>query len=149
MWNTTIWAAQLHFELSNVVNGQRQKFKKLLTLNKAQENLWAIYGPIAVKLLIGRWSSNAFLRYIRIQIEQFSHNVSRWMLIFMSHRQMEPDACHIWTHANRTTQITPRQGEILVATWLAEFSFQLLLSLCERFLMTISGGSTSCRLGLG
>ncbi len=40
------WRAQLHFELSNVVN--RQKFKKLLTLNKAQENLWAIYGPIAV-----------------------------------------------------------------------------------------------------
>ncbi len=44
------WRAQLHFELSNVVNGQ--KFKKLLTLNKAQENLWAIYhGPIGVKLL--------------------------------------------------------------------------------------------------
>ncbi len=43
------WRAQLHFELSNVVNGQ--KFKKLLTLNKAQKHLWAIYGPIAVKLL--------------------------------------------------------------------------------------------------
>jgi hypothetical protein len=41
--------AQLHFELSNVVNGQ--KLKKLLTLNKAQENLWAKYGPIVVKLL--------------------------------------------------------------------------------------------------
>jgi hypothetical protein len=37
------------FELSNLVNGQ--KFKKLLTLNEAQVNLWAIYGPIAVKLL--------------------------------------------------------------------------------------------------
>ncbi len=31
------WRAQLHFELSNIVN--RQKFEKLLTLNKAQENL--------------------------------------------------------------------------------------------------------------
>jgi hypothetical protein len=41
--------AQLHFELSNVVNGQ--KFEMLLTLNKAQENLWAKYGPIVVKLL--------------------------------------------------------------------------------------------------
>jgi hypothetical protein len=41
--------AQLHFELSNVVNGQ--EFEKLLTLNEAQENLWAIYGLIAVKLL--------------------------------------------------------------------------------------------------
>ncbi len=43
------WRAQLHFELSNVVNGQN--FKKLLALNEAQENLWARYGPIAVKLL--------------------------------------------------------------------------------------------------
>ncbi len=43
------WRAQLHFELSNVVNGQ--KFEKLLTLNKAQKNPWAIYGPISVKLL--------------------------------------------------------------------------------------------------
>ncbi len=43
------WRAQLHFELSNVVNGQ--KFKKLYTLNEAQENQWAKYGPIAVKLL--------------------------------------------------------------------------------------------------
>ncbi len=41
--------AQLHLELSNVVNGQ--KFEKLLTLNEAQENLWAKYGPIAIKLL--------------------------------------------------------------------------------------------------
>ncbi len=40
------WRVQLHFELSNVVNGQ--KFEKLLTLNKAQENRWAIYGPITL-----------------------------------------------------------------------------------------------------
>ncbi len=44
------WRTQLHFELSNVVNGQ--KLKKLLTLNEAQQNLWAKYGPIAVKLSI-------------------------------------------------------------------------------------------------
>jgi hypothetical protein len=43
------WRAQLHFELSNVVNGKIQKVVNLL--NKAQENLWAKYGPIAVKLL--------------------------------------------------------------------------------------------------
>ncbi len=43
------WRAQLQFELSNVVNGQ--KFEKLLTLNEAKKNLWAKYGPIAVKLL--------------------------------------------------------------------------------------------------
>ncbi len=43
------WRAQLHFELSNIVN--RQIFEKLLKLNKAQENLWAKYRPIAVKLV--------------------------------------------------------------------------------------------------
>ncbi len=44
------WKAQLHFELSNLVNGQ--KFKKLLTLNEAQENLWAISLNRGDKLLI-------------------------------------------------------------------------------------------------
>ncbi len=32
------WRAQIHFELSNVLNGQ--KFKKVLSLNKALKNLW-------------------------------------------------------------------------------------------------------------
>ena len=31
-------------------------------------------------MMIGRWSSDAFLRYIRKQVEQFSHNVSSRML---------------------------------------------------------------------
>ena len=31
-------------------------------------------------MMIGRWSSDAFLKYIRKQVEQFSHNVSRRML---------------------------------------------------------------------
>ncbi len=40
--SATFWAIKR-------INGQ--KFEKLLTLNKAQENLCAKYGPIAVKLL--------------------------------------------------------------------------------------------------
>ena len=32
--------------------------------------------PIYTIMMIGRWSSDAFLRYIRKQVEQFSHNVS-------------------------------------------------------------------------
>ncbi len=32
--------------------------------------------PIYTIMLIGCWSSNAFLQYIRKQIEQFSHNIS-------------------------------------------------------------------------
>jgi hypothetical protein len=31
-------------------------------------------------MMIGRWSSNAFLKYIQKQVEQFSHNVSRRMI---------------------------------------------------------------------
>ncbi len=44
------WRHYLHFELSNVENGW--KFEKLWSSNEAQENLWAIYGPIVVKLVI-------------------------------------------------------------------------------------------------
>ncbi len=40
---------QLKTLVSNVANGQN--FEKLLSLNEAQENLWAIYGPIAVNSL--------------------------------------------------------------------------------------------------
>ena len=31
--------------------------------------------PVYVIMMIGGWSSDAFLRYIRKQVEQFSHNV--------------------------------------------------------------------------
>ncbi len=61
------WRAQLHFELSNIVNGQ--KFKKLLTLNKAQENLWVMYGPKAVKLL--KYSHTKFQIYGGIGMKNF------------------------------------------------------------------------------
>ncbi len=35
-------------------------------------------------MMIGRWSSDAFLRYIRKQVEQFSHNVSKRMILHRS-----------------------------------------------------------------
>ncbi len=41
---------QLNSASLNVAN--RKKFEKLLILNKAQENLWRIYAPVAVILLI-------------------------------------------------------------------------------------------------
>eukprot|EP00957_Ditylum_brightwellii_P098518 7504945-Ditylum_brightwellii.AAC.1 len=46
--------------------------------------------PVYTIMMIGRWSSNAFLRYIRKQAEQFSHNVSKQMLIFEFFRHV-PD----------------------------------------------------------
>ena len=36
--------------------------------------------PVYTIMLIGRWSSDAFLLYIRKQVEQFSHNVSKRMI---------------------------------------------------------------------
>ena len=35
-------------------------------------------------IMIGRWSSDAFLKYIRKQVEQFTHNSSKRMLEFES-----------------------------------------------------------------
>ena len=40
--------------------------------------------PVYTIMLIGRWSSNAFLRYIRQQVMEFSHNVTKKMLRFQT-----------------------------------------------------------------
>jgi hypothetical protein len=42
--------------------------------------------PVFMIMLIGRWSSDAFMKYIRKQIEEFSHNVSQKMITTMFHR---------------------------------------------------------------
>jgi hypothetical protein len=44
--------------------------------------------PVYTIMMLGRWSSDAFLRYIRKQIEQFSHNVSRKMILHQFHRHV-------------------------------------------------------------
>ena len=36
--------------------------------------------PVFSIMMIGRWSSDAFLKYIRKQVEQFSHNISKRMI---------------------------------------------------------------------
>jgi hypothetical protein len=46
--------------------------------------------PVYTIMLMGRWSSDAFLRYIRKQVLEFSHNVSKRMLRFRTHRHV-PD----------------------------------------------------------
>ena len=58
--------------------------------------------PVYTIMMIGRWSSDAFLRYIRKQVEQFSHNVSSRMLRFEMHR-------HIPDMAPRISHLDPRQ----------------------------------------
>ena len=48
-------------------------------------------------MLIGRWSSDAFLLYIQKQVEQFSHNVSRTMIknqFFLCTSRLLLQECH-------------------------------------------------------
>ena len=60
--------------------------------------------PVYTIMMIGRWSSDAFLRYIRKQVKQFSHNVSRRMIRFQFHRHI-PDLEPVVSH------LDPRQRE--------------------------------------
>ncbi len=58
--------------------------------------------PVYTIMMIGRWSSDAFLRYIRKQVEQFSHNVSKRMIQFQFFR-------HIPDIEPRVSHLDPRQ----------------------------------------
>ena len=58
--------------------------------------------PVYTIMLIGRWSSDAFLRYIRKQVEQFSHNVSRHMI-------KNQHFSHVPDYNPRTSHLDPRQ----------------------------------------
>lgn len=58
--------------------------------------------PVYSIMMLGRWSSDAFLRYIRKQVEQFSHNVSKRMIVHQYFR-------HIPEQDPRTTHQDPRQ----------------------------------------
>ncbi len=44
--------------------------------------------PVYTIMLIGQWSSNASLRYIRKQVMEFSHNVSKRMLSFQNYHHI-------------------------------------------------------------
>ncbi len=57
--------------------------------------------PVYTIMLIGRWSSNAFLWYIRKQVMEFSHNVSKRMPTFQNYR-------HIPTFDHRESANDPR-----------------------------------------
>jgi hypothetical protein len=54
--------------------------------------------PVYTIMLIGRWSSDAFLRYIRKQVEQFSKDVAQRMLTHRSFKTI-PDLT-TWSVSN-------------------------------------------------
>ena len=87
--------------------------------------------PVYTIMLIGRWSSNAFLRYICKQIKQFSHNVSKRMIIFTSHCISLiwcQYVCLRWIQGSGITRTMPRREETLMATHLIRYNYQLSLS---------------------
>ena len=57
--------------------------------------------PVYLIMLIGRWSNDAFLRYIRKQVEQFSHDVSSRMITQMFSR-------YIPSMESRVSDMDPR-----------------------------------------
>ena len=60
--------------------------------------------PTFTIMLIGRWSSDAFLRYIRKQVEQFTHNVSTRMLKHDSFFTTPDYSLQVSRHDTRTCQ---------------------------------------------
>jgi hypothetical protein len=61
--------------------------------------------PVFMIMLIGHWSSNAFLRYIRKQVMEFSQNVAKMMLLCQNfrhipdiHTRVQHDDPHIRNH---------------------------------------------------
>ena len=58
--------------------------------------------PVYTIMLIGRWSSNAFLLYIRKQVEQFSKNISSRMINNLSFAHVPQHHLSITNHDTRT-----------------------------------------------
>ena len=58
--------------------------------------------PVYTIMIIGRWSSDAFLRYIRKQVAQFSQNISRRMISSQNH-------FHVRSFDQRCSILDPRQ----------------------------------------
>ncbi len=67
--------------------------------------------PVYTIMLIGRWSSNAFLRYIRKQVIEFSHNVSKKMLRLRHYRHV-PDYDHRIAANNPRVRNDPNKAEL-------------------------------------
>jgi hypothetical protein len=66
--------------------------------------------PVYTIMLIGRWSSNAFLQYIEKQVMEFRHNVSKKMLRFRHYQHM-PDYDHRIAANNPRVRNNPNNGK--------------------------------------
>jgi hypothetical protein len=77
--------------------------------------------PVYTIMLIGKWSSDTFLRYIRKQVEQFSWHIAKQMLtfwLFQTIPEIAPQVVSIKDPRQRNHCDNPRQDKILEATCL-------------------------------
>ncbi len=62
-------------------------------------------------MMIGCWSRDAFLRYIRKQVEQFSHNVSKQMTTQMFRRHINTYTTPAVSHLDPRQRNNPNNAE--------------------------------------
>ncbi len=62
-------------------------------------------------MMIGHWSSGAFLRYIHKQVKQFSHNVSKCMVTEMFHRHISAYITPTVFHLDPRQRSNPNNAE--------------------------------------
>ena len=73
---------------NDVINIQKGEIGTHSIRSGAAMSMYLGEVPVYTIMMLGRWSSDAFLRYIRKQVEQFSHNVSRKMIKHQFHRHV-------------------------------------------------------------
>jgi hypothetical protein len=72
--------------------------------------------PVYTIMLIGRWSSDAFLRYIRCQVQEFSAGISRRMILSEDFFAIPESAHHEDPHnRNRRHNFSERSHIVLDA----------------------------------
>jgi hypothetical protein len=72
--------------------------------------------PIFSIMLIGRWSSTAFLNYIRKQVQEFSHGISSKMIEIQSFKHVQnPLSGHYPTSTHPTKTIGGDSFAVTVA----------------------------------
>jgi hypothetical protein len=94
--------------------------------------------PVYTIILIGRWQSGAFLRYIQKQVEQFLQDIAKKMLTHDCFKQFQTSH-HMWYQTKipgrANIVITPRREEILEEEHIDGCSFRPSLSSIDQLMM--------------
>ncbi len=95
--------------------------------------------PMFLIMMIGHWSSNAFLRYIRKQVKEFNHGVSSKMITHMFHGNISNYTSPTVSHLNCRQRNHPDNVETqrnIGGAWLDKPGCLLLPNLSEHYNQT-------------